>query len=297
MSRLAELKSRFSAVEGVQFVEASALGHTNDGSRGCVVVENGFGRAVVALNGAHVMSWVPAGGRDVLWMSPLSQTIDGRPIRGGIPLCAPWFGPGAEGTPLHGWARISDWSVEAIERGADGVTRLVLVLPAAPDADPVPDFDLRLVVELGASLRLDFTAVNRADAARRFELAFHTYFAVDDVDAVAVSGLEGCAFVDRQNPGEGVQAGPVRIEHPINRLYLDPAAEQVVATPTGGCRIASDTRAAVVWNPGEGAAGVADLGAGSHRGFVCVERVDAVDRAVTLAPGEAFRRSMALTAL
>jgi glucose-6-phosphate 1-epimerase len=299
MSHLESLKSRFAAHPGVSFVTAADLGWTNDGSRGCVVVENDFGRIVVALNGAHLMSWVPTGKADVLWMSPQSQTIDGRPIRGGIPLCAPWFGPGAEGTPLHGWARITDWTIETISRSAEGATTLALMLTAGAEGGPgyAVDCDLRLSLTLGATLTLAFSAVNRAAVARPFEFAFHTYFAVGDVAGVSISGFEGCRFVDRQTPGEGVQDGPLTIAPPVNKLFLDPPAVQVLTSPAATIRVTAPSRAAVVWNPGTGDAGVPDLGAGAHHGFVCLERCDAAARAVTLAPGESYATKMELAVL
>lgn len=299
MIDLASLTSRFAGTAGVTFVRAADLGFTQDGSRGCVVVENSFGRIVVALNGAHLMSWIPAGKTDVLWMSPLTNTVDGKPIRGGIPLCSPWFGPGAEGTPLHGWARIADWSVEAITVGKDGATALTLTLAAgsAKGDGWAADCDMRLTLTLGASLTIAFGATNRAAAAKNLEFAFHTYFAVGDVDQVKVTGFEGCHFIDRQNGGEGDQKGVLTIAQPMNNLYLDTPVEQVITSPAGTYRISSPAKAAVVWNPGAGDANVPDLGAGAHKGFVCVERCDAAARAVTLAPDASYATEMTLTSL
>lgn len=296
MIDLESLKSRFAGTAGTRFVRAAELGFSQDGSRGCVVVENGFGRMVVALNGAHLMSWVPTGKSDVLWMSPQTQTVDGKPIRGGIPLCAPWFGPGADGTPLHGWARIADWSVEAITTATDGATTLVLALTAGSGAGDgwTADCDMRLSLRLGASLTLGFSATNRAAANKTFEFAFHTYFAVGAVDEVRVTGFEGARYIDRQNGGEAVQDGVLAIAQPMNNLYLDPPLEQVITSPAGTYRITSPAKAAVVWNPGSNDANVPDLGAGAHKHFVCVERCDAAARAVTLAPGASYATEMTL---
>lgn len=299
MTDLASLKSRFAGAEGVRFLTAAELGYSNDGSRACVAVENRFGRIVVALNGAHVMSWVPAGKADVLWMSPLSQTVDGKPIRGGIPLCTPWFGPGGDGLPLHGWARIVDWTLEAITPSADDATTVVLALPAGGQGGPgwSVDFDMRLTIELGAALKLGFAATNRGGDSKKFEFAFHTYFAVGDVAKATVTGLENCRFFNRLDGSEGVEEGVVRIAPPLTHFYLDPPTEQVLASPAGSCRVTSQARAAVVWNPGAGDANVPDLGAGAHRGFLCLERADAAERAVTLAPGASYGTEMTLTAL
>lgn len=299
MSSIESLKTAFAGVKGVTFATATELGLSQEGDRVCVVVENAFGRIVLALNGAHLVSWVPAGRADVLWLSPRTQMVTGKPIRGGIPLCTPWFGPGRDDLPLHGWGRITDWTVEAISTAADGSTTLVVTLPAS-GADPrgwSVDFDMRLAVTLGRDLGLAFTATNRAAETRPFEFAYHTYFAVGDVDAVSVDGLDGCRYIDRQNPGEGVQTGAVRIDHPMNRIYGDPPAVQVLASPAGTYRVESTSKAALIWNPGAGAATVPDLGEGTHRGFVCLERIDAAVAAVELAPGASHSTDMVLSVL
>ena len=93
-----------------------------------LIVENPLGRSVIALQGAHVMAFQPAGGREMLWISPKTLLQDGVPIRGGIPLCLPWFGPGPDGKSMHGFARTRDWSLTSFESHGDGATRLTLEL-------------------------------------------------------------------------------------------------------------------------------------------------------------------------
>jgi len=93
-----------------------------------LVVDNALGRAVIALQGAHVMAFQPAGGREMLWLSPKCILAPGKAIRGGIPLCLPWFGPSADGKVAHGFARTQTWSPVAAEIMEDGATRLVLEL-------------------------------------------------------------------------------------------------------------------------------------------------------------------------
>jgi glucose-6-phosphate 1-epimerase len=262
-----------------------------------LVVENRLGRAVVALHGAHVMSFKAAGKKEMLWVSPKSVLAAGKPIRGGIPLCLPWFGPSADGQVLHGFARLMEWTVAAAETTKDGATRVVLQLAGdASVSERWPHaFVFSLEVVVGAELALALTAENRDSREAPFAFAFHTYFAVPDVAKARLSGLEGKTYIDKtDNMARKSQAGAVVISAVTDRVYLDVGQTQTIATADGSVRIDSPARCAVVWNAWNNDKNIADLGEGNHVGYLCVERGDCADYAVTLAAGASYRTTMTL---
>lgn len=241
------------------------------------------GRVTVALQGGHVVSWTTADGRQRLFMSSLASAAaaaDGSPqaLRGGIPVCFPQFA-GLGALPKHGFARTAAWSYEG-----DG--RFVLEVdegrwPAWPHAcrlalevRPGPDrLELRLGIDNPGTRPFAFTA------------ALHTYLLVDDVTAVQVHGLDGCAATD---PGLrlSVQQGDVGFGAEVDRQVLAvPGPIEVGPGPVPSVRLSQTGFAdAVVWNIGpDKAAGLADLGAGEWRRYVCVEAAQL--RPTVVAPG------------
>ena len=260
-----------------------------------LLVENPRGRAVVALQGAHVMAFRPAGKDELLWVSPLTALQDGVPIRGGIPLCLPWFGPGPDGKAMHGFARVKPWTVAMAERLADGGTRLVLELAgdAATSALWPHAFAFRLEIEVGTTLKMTLDARNPGAEAAPLAFAFHTYFAVPDVATARVSGLDGTVYIDKtDNFARKTQAGEVAIAGPTDRVYLDVPRRQTIAAGAGRIDIESEARCAVVWNAWHNDRNIPDLGEGNHVGYLCVERGDVADHAVSLPPGGSYRAWM-----
>jgi D-hexose-6-phosphate mutarotase len=286
---------------GIKLVNSTVLypelHQPGDGGLPMLVVENALGRAVIALPGAHVMAFQPAGQREMLWVSPKSELISGKPIRGGIPLCLPWFGPGPDGKSMHGFARTRAWSLVAAEIMEDGATRLVLELTGdASVSDLWPHaFAFRLEVEVGNALRLQLTAENRGRETAPLAFAFHTYFAVPHVVDASVSGLEGTTYIDKMDYlARKTQTGDVEIQNVTDRVYLDVPAQQTLKTGVSSVRIESGAKCAVVWNAWTNDANIPDLGVGNHVGYLCVERGDVADHAVTLPPGGKYSAWMTL---
>ncbi len=271
-----------------------------DGSLPVIVLDNPLSRTVVALQGAHVLSFTPAGGKDMLWQSPKAVMKKGQPIRAGIPLCLPWFGPHPDGHPLHGFARLLPWAVEDLQTLGDGATRLVLSLAdsAATRAMWPHAFAFSLEIVVGKALTLTLSARNAGGGEARFEFAFHTYFNVGDVTKAAVTGLEGCTYEDREDKNARKrQDGPLGVAGTTTKLFFDTPAVQQIASPAGTYRIESDCRCRMVWNAGDNDRNVPDLGAGNHRGYLCVEPADATERAVAIAEGSSYTTTMTLSAV
>lgn len=250
---------------------------------------------LVALHGAHVLSWVAAG-RERLYLSPRSH-FDGRAaIRGGVPVCFPQFnqrGPLA-GLPKHGFVRNLPWQADAPHLGADAA-RLTLRLAAgeATRAFMAQDFAAALTVELApAALRLTLDVYNPGASALAFTGALHTYFAVDDIAQARLEGLDGCAEWDSVTDRHAGCAGPLAFEGEFDRVYAA-APRPLVLVDGGGQRLQIRQSASfghtVVWSPGaERCAALPDLPPDGYRHMLCVEAAQ-VFEPVTLAPGAAWQ--------
>ena len=256
------------------------------------------GRYRVYDHGAQVCAWQPADDpRPVLWMSSASAFTPGKAIRGGIPICFPWFGPGLseDKKPAHGFARTTSWRrVTAAE--SNGVLTVEYAIDPELTGEQ-PEFPHRYEASLTAvfaddHLELSLRASNTGDQPFTFEEALHTYLVVSDVRDVTIEGLDGATYCDKlaDSPGfDSVQQGDLRLSGPTDSVFEHQQAV-AVSDPGYGRRLVLSSSGAsnvVVWNPWEsGAAGMADMGPGEWSGMVCVEAGNVLNGAVTLEPGE-----------
>jgi glucose-6-phosphate 1-epimerase len=252
-------------------------------------VTNALGHAEVLLHGAHVLSFKPAGAQPVLWLSAHSPFAEGKAVRGGVPVCWPWFGP--DPRSMHGFARYRPWKLAEAAQLADGRTRVTLALTndEATRALWPHAFRLELAVTVGATLELALTATNTGDEPWCWRGALHTYFAVADVRRAAIEGLEGCAFVDAPSTGPVrnlVQDGPVIFAGEVDRRYADAGRTLVLADGERRVRVTkAGSSTTVVWNPGAArAAAMPEIG-DLWPGMVCIEAAVCGEGRVDLLPG------------
>jgi glucose-6-phosphate 1-epimerase len=252
--------------------------------------------AELYLQGAHVCRWQPRShAHPVLWMSGASRFEPGSPIRGGVPICFPWFGPkaGDPAAPAHGVARLNPWSLDRAEVGADGTAIVTLSLASgARTRDVAPgEFALTFVVRFGDSLSMALTVDNTGDGPLRFEEALHSYFAVSDVRQVRIDGLAGATFIDKTDAlARKPQAeAPIAIGAETDRVYLDTSSDVTVTDPGFARRITvskTGSLATVVWNPWIAKSrAMPDFGDDEWPGMICIETANAADHAITLPPG------------
>lgn len=259
-----------------------------------LVVANALGTAEVYFQGAHVSAWRPEGqDTPVLWMSRQSAFETGKPLRGGVPICFPWFGAHARdaSAPAHGFARVRPWTLVGAREDAAGT---LLELELSGEAlSPAWPFAFRAVhrIHVGTALRLELEVGNPGAAPFTFEEALHTYLAVDDVRNVSLDGLEETEYLDKV-AGFGRRhqpRGPVRITGETDRIYLDTEAACVLRDPGRWRRITiakQGSRATVVWNPWVAKArAMPDFGDDEWPEMICVETGNVNAHAVTLPPG------------
>lgn len=268
---------------------------TGPGDLPCIHVANDLAAAEIHLNGGHVAHYQPRNdARPVLWTSGRSHWEAGQPIRGGIPVCWPWFGDsGPEGAPAHGIARTARWHWLGASALADGGTRIELGLEDEAGARRwwLHPFSLRLVLGVGHALDVALQVRNRAAEAVTWTGALHSYFAVSDARAVRVEGLEGCSYIDRlDHDAVKLQTGPVRFRAETDRIYRDSGATAWIVDEGWKRRIAVTKRGSgstVVWNPWVAkSARMPDFGDDEWTGMCCVETARAGEDACTLGPGE-----------
>jgi glucose-6-phosphate 1-epimerase len=293
----AALNRAFSADGAVRF---------DHGPHGMVraTLHSADGEAEVYLHGAQATGWIPRGQAPVLFLSSKSFFTPTKPIRGGVPICFPWFGPHAEparGLPMHGFARLRQWQPLSATRGGDGSVTLVLGF-ASDDATRAlfpADFRAAYAVTLGKTLEMALTVTNPGAAAFTATGALHTYLHVGDARQVKIHGLGGGAYVDKaRNYGRFVQDEAVlRLDAYIDRVYPGTAATVAVDDPVLNRRVLvakEGSQSTVVWNPWSTST-MADLDEGEWQHMLCVEAGAIAEHGMTIAPGASARLATTLS--
>ena len=268
-------------------------------------IANDLGEAVVHLHGAHLVHFQPQGHQPVLWMSGSSWFADGKPIRGGVPVCGPWFGPHPTDAslPAHGLLRLRRWSQLSGRELADGRTEVVLSLvsDAAMLAIWPHAFSATLTVVVGATLTLELSVRNTGSAPFLLSEALHTYFNVSDVRTIRLTGLAGSTFLDKMDGGVRKVQGPepLAISAQTDRVYLSANDTVVIDDPGLARKIVvskSGSGATVVWNPWiEKAAALPDFGDQEWPGMVCVEATNTADSTVVVPPATSHHLTQVIT--
>lgn len=249
--------------------------------------------AEIYLHGAQLTSWQPADAAEVLFLSEHSNWQGGRAIRGGIPVCFPWFRSKADdlSAPAHGVVRTKEWQLEAVRVDEDSV-----VVVCSTESDDLTQrwwphaFRLVHKLSIGKSLRLELNVTNTGQIPFAFEEALHTYFCVSQLERVSIRGLDQITYLDNIDGNRRKnQSGDLRFTAKTDNAYIDVHGPAELIDPTLGRRIKTEkvnSATTVVWNPWqEGAAALSDLGNSEWRRFACVEASNILGSAILLAPG------------
>ena len=246
------------------------------------------------LHGAQVTSWKPTGAEEALFLSSKPRWEDGRAIRGGVPICFPWFDEKADDpkAPAHGFVRTKAWQLESITQSADTIT--VSMFTASDELTKKwwpADFRLVHRATFGRELSLQLVVTNTDTKPLRFEEALHAYYRVGSIGPARVRGLGGVHYLDKTDSNrDKTQQGDLVIVSETDRIYLNTEAELELEDPVFGRRIGvgkQNSRTTVVWNPWiEKARGLSDLGDDEWRQMICIECSNVSGFAVNLAPGQ-----------
>jgi glucose-6-phosphate 1-epimerase len=287
-SRIGDLNRRFGTSGVAQVV-------SGNGGLPKILVTTPAASAEIYLHGAHVTAWWPAGAEEVIFVSEKSHWEDGRAIRGGIPICFPWFRAKADDAkaPAHGFVRTREWRLESIT--AEESERVSVVCSTESDEATRRwwPHNFRIVhrVVIGKTLGLELTTKNTGATPFHFEEALHTYFRVGLAQHVRVRGLDQVKYLDnRDGNREKLQSGDVMFAAPTDNAYLDtrgalelidPALKRTIRTEK------ENSATTVVWNPWlQGAASISDLGEDEWQRMTCVEASNIFGMAVSLTPGQ-----------
>ncbi|HEX8235038.1 MAG TPA: D-hexose-6-phosphate mutarotase [Abditibacteriaceae bacterium] len=279
---------------------------SGEGGLPCILVETELATAQIYTHGAHVAQFQPRGHAAVLWMSTHSAFTADKPLRGGVPICFPWFGPRADdaSSPAHGFARLREWQLAATEQNEAGDVTLRFALAA--DAETLALWPHRFACEysvsVGAALELSLRVTNTDNHAWTFEEALHTYFVARDVRQVSISGLASTRYIDKADESrEKEQSGDITFTGETDRAYLDTSADCILTDPQLARRIRvskQGSQTTVVWNPWtKKAAAMPDFGDDEWPQMLCIETANALRNAVTLQAGDSHTMQARLEVL
>lgn len=272
-----------------------------EGGLPLIRVENAFASASISVQGGQVLSYCPVDAEhDLLFVSRQAYFQADKAIKGGIPVCWPWFGPDPEqrGRPDHGFVRNRPWQLLGTEARADGGTRVLLGV--RDDEHSLAfwsqAFALELEVTIGETLDLALVTQNTGQTPVSITQALHAYLNVGDVRQAQVLGLAGHQYLDKLlNGARAAQSGPINVDGPLDRIYLDTTNTLVLDDPSLGRSIHIErggSRSAVVWNPWvEQARLMGDFGDDEYLRMLCVETTNAAEDTATLGAGERHRLS------
>ncbi len=281
-----------------------ALGFTRgDGGLTRIEIDSGGSLAEIYLHGAHVTKFVPSGHEPVLWMSRKSRFSHGTPIRGGIPICFPWFGahPADSDLPNHGFLRLSEWEVVSTETKGDEAA-ISLKSQSNKNSQQMWPYSFEAILEVVVGNRLSLTLgiANSGDREFDFTEALHSYFAVSDIRFIDLLGLDATEYFDKLAGGHiAVQRGELRFTSETDRPYLDTSATCTIVDPGKSRSIVVEKRGSsttVVWNPWIAKARrMEDFGDDEWQGMICVETANALKNSVSLGPGESHSISTTIS--
>ena len=289
MCNLITLNEKFSIPGLIEFVN-------NDQGVLVARVDTEQGTMEIAYQGAQLLFWTPKEQEPVIWMSPQAKFTKGKSLRGGSPICWPWFGPHPENKSLagHGFARNLEWRVLETSRLNNAIRITMIFEPGDEQKKDWPyDAELSLSITMGETLEMALTTHNLGTTPFTITQAIHSYFNVGDISSVRVEGLEGKEYIDKVGDETSRrQNGAITIDSEVDRIYLDCPEDLVIVDEVLKRRIRivrEGSNSAVVWNPwAEKGAAFGDMGEEGYRHMLCVETTNAATDVVTLKAGESF---------
>lgn len=255
--------------------------------------------ALISLQGAHLMKWQPTGEDNVIWLSENASFAPGKSIRGGIPVCWPWFGAheSNDSYPAHGFARTEYWRVTGTQQLTSGEIQITFTLETQSLNESIqqmwPHTTIAVyTLTIGRTLTLELTTHNASNHTITLGQALHTYFNVEDVSHTTIYGLEGKNYLDKSDNFKlKTQSGPITITQEVDRIYLRTPDDIIIDDKNRKIIIRKHgSRSTIVWNPWKEVADkMGDLGKAGYLKMLCVESANAAEDTITIAPGEKYQ--------
>lgn len=276
----------------------------------CLQIRHPKASALIALQGAQVLEYTPTGAHPVIWLSETAAFKRGQSVRGGIPVCWPWFGDlrrnpaavqlaiGQESAQTHGWVRDLPWLLDRVDNNDNGVNILLRYpMPAGLAAPWCADVELTLHVHVGDELILQLDATQHGQQSVTISQALHSYFAVSHIDQVRVPSLQQVRYLDTLREWQPCRDDvPLRITSETDRIYQNTPATITLEDSGWQRRIhvhSSDAQAAVVWNPWiEKSRRLSHFADDAYQRMLCIETARVLDDCVVLIPGQTQRMTL-----
>lgn len=288
---IAQLNQNFGITNTVRFVEGQ-------GGLPFIQINTDKAQALISVYAGQVLSFKPVNQEaDLMFLSTKAYYQAGKAIKGGVPICWPWFGadPEGKGRPAHGFVRNRMW--EVIETGVNplGEVKVTLGLNDTPETQAIWPyaFQLRLIITISDTLNLELTTHNTGGQVFTITQAFHTYFGVKDIHHATVTGLDGKSYLDKVDAGnQKLQSGDVKISSEVDRIYLKVSNDLIIRDAALKREIiirSQGSQTAVVWNPWEKISKeMADLLDDDYSRLLCVETTNAATDTILIQPGNRF---------
>jgi len=258
-----------------------------------VKISTPWSTAEIYLHGAHVAGFQKNGEPPLIFMSAKSHFAAGKPIRGGVPICFPWFG-NRDGEPSHGFARFAEWQLVKTAAAPDGTVTVTLALPGTAGNSSWNSLRTEFAVTVSDKLTMELTTTSEScDGALDIENCLHTYLRVGEISAVTLAGLQGAPFDDFAFGAGGARrtadTSALRITQETNRVYPDHTTAVEIHDEKLRRKIRVEkfnSQSTVVWNPWTTQKMPEDWGANEHLNMVCVESGNVKQNKISLAPGD-----------
>ena len=257
-----------------------------------IEVRNKQAEAKIALQGAHIFHYMKKDKAPLLWLSKLAYFEEGKAIRGGIPICFPWFGKNKNNPslPQHGFARTQIWTVVLEEEMDEGMTHIQMQLKSNAHtlAQWAYLFNVTLDIIIGYELSMVFSVSNTDTKPFEITAALHTYFSVSDIENISIKGLENRAYYDALEDETFIQDGAISIQKEVDRVYSNPS--KTITLLDGDAKInlqQEGSNSLVIWNPWIAKSKqMADMTEDGYRTMMCLETSNAGEDSRVLKPNE-----------
>jgi glucose-6-phosphate 1-epimerase len=270
------------------------------GNNGLVMIEidNQNVQASISSYGGQILAFCPRSAtNNVLFLSKQACFQAGKAIRGGIPICWPWFGPDPDKIgSAHGLVRTRQWQILSTQLLADGAIEVVLGIQDSPETRTIwpHSFELSIAFTISQSLNIELITKNTGLTAFKLTQALHTYFAVGDSQKIQVYGLDNTDYIDKTDDGKQKrQQGAVTIDKEVDRIYTSADTTLVLKDPTLQRNInihSKKSSSAIIWNPWDKkAATMSDLADNEYKTMLCIETANAEKQAINIPAGDEYR--------
>ena len=267
--------------------------------------------AVISLQGAQILQFQPKGEKPWLWLSPHARFEPGKSLRGGIPVCLPWFGVNQQDSqkPKHGFVRTATWQLEQV-LNTQNTMQIIFSFSYTGDKPELfgTAFDAQLIIQLSNEIEMTLHIQNKGLQTEDFSWAFHTYFAADNLANVSISGLDQLSYLDNTlGLKTRTQTGDVKFVGEVDSVYQNTAApqqlidqliDQLPSQPPEQRTLeikGSNCPTCIIWNPGKDSAENMTDVKESYKDFICLERGCAFSDTIQLGAGESFSGKMTIS--